>query len=177
MRSGLESGRLGATLRSPMEAAAVDELAAPPGIEVRAMRADDLEAVVAIEREAFTTPWQLRTFRDLLGRSAVELLVMEDAGEGVVGYAVLWCILEQGELANVAVAPSRRGQGLGRYLIAQVLRVARGRGVRKLYLEVRASNARAAELYRAFGFADVGVRHDYYDHPKEDARVMMATLA
>lgn len=154
----------------------MDELTAPPGIDVRRMRADDVETVVAIESEAFTTPWQPQTFLDLLDRPDVELIVMEEATEEVIGYAVLWCILDQGELANVAVAPSRRGRGLGRYLIGRVLQVARDRGVRKLYLEVRASNERAAELYRAFGFEEVGVRRDYYAHPKEDARIMMATV-
>jgi ribosomal-protein-alanine N-acetyltransferase len=140
------------------------------------MRAADIEAVVAIESEAFTTPWQPETFLGLLDRPGVELIVMEDAAEGVIGYAVLWCISDQGELANVAVAPGRRGQGLGRYLIGRVLHVARKRGVKKVYLEVRASNERALELYGAFGFRDVGVRPGYYDHPKEDARIMMAQL-
>lgn len=154
----------------------MDELVAPPGIEVRTMRAADIEAVVAIESEAFTTPWQPETFLDLLERPGVELIAMEDAAEGVIGYAVLWCVLDQGELANVAVAPGRRGQGLGRYLIGRVLHLARERGVKKVYLEVRASNAPALELYGAFGFRDVGMRPDYYDHPKEDARIMMVRL-
>ena len=45
-----------------------------------------------------------------------------------------------------------------------------------MYLEVRSSNDRALEIYRRFGFAEVGVRRDYYDEPREDARIMMATL-
>lgn len=149
----------------------------PWHVEVRAMRLVDVDAVVEIETEAFSSPWQRDTFAGLIGRPGVELLVMTEADEGVVGYAVLWCILDQGELANVAVTPALRGRGLGSRLVASVLDVARGRGVRKIFLEVRASNARAVQLYDRFGFSDVGLRKNYYDDPREDARIMMAELS
>lgn len=159
-----------------MEVVSSSALAPPDGIEIRPLRHEDIGAVVAIEREAFTTPWQPDTFAGLLDRDGVELLVLADAREGVIGYAVLWCILEQGELANIAVTPARRGEGLGALLLDHVLDVARRRGVEKLFLEVRASNAPALAMYSAFGFEQVGRRRAYYDQPKEDALVMLASL-
>lgn len=154
----------------------MDRVDASSSVEVRRMRRSDVAAVVAIEEEAFSTPWREETFASLIDRPGVELLTMEDRDEGVIGYAVLWCILDQGELANVAVTPRLRGRGLGAHLLSRVLDVARERGIESLYLEVRASNARAAELYRRFGFTDVGLRRGYYQDPKEDARIMMARL-
>lgn len=148
----------------------------PPGVSVRALRPDDIARVVEIEAEAFTSPWQAETFEGLVGRPSVELLVLVDESDAVIGYAVLWCVVDQGELANLAVAGERRGQGLGRYLLARVLDVARSRGLEKVFLEVRASNARAAQLYESFGFSGVGVRRGYYDKPREDARIMKLTL-
>lgn len=148
----------------------------PRGVRVRPMRVEDVERVVAIETEAFTSPWQSDTFEELVGRRGVELLVLEDATDGVIGYAVLWCVVDQGELANVAVAPERRGEGLGRWLVERVLDVARARGLKKIFLEVRASNDRAAHVYEDLGFVEVGVRRDYYDRPREDARIMMRAL-
>ncbi|SVC60732.1 uncharacterized protein METZ01_LOCUS313586, partial [marine metagenome] len=112
----------------------------------------------------------------LIDQSRVELLALEEEKVGVIGYAVLWCILDQGELANMAVTLQFRGNGLGAHLMASVLEVARDRGVRTMYLEVRASNERAVELYRRFGFCDVGLRKGYYQDPKEDARMMKAVL-
>jgi len=140
------------------------------------MRAEDVRAVVAIESEAFSTPWQAETFTGLLGREGVELLVLEDPAEGVIGYAVLWCVLDQGELANIAVTPALRGRGLGARLLEAVVDTARGRGVRSLYLEVRESNASAIELYHGFGFVQVGRRRAYYQSPREDALVMELRL-
>lgn len=145
-------------------------------VEVRAMRADDVDAVAAIETATFSSPWHRETFLELIGRRNLELLVMEHASEGIVGYAILWCILDQGELANLAITPPMRGRGLGTLLLGRVVEVARGHGVETMYLEVRESNAAALELYRRFGFSQVGLRKGYYDHPKEDARILMAKL-
>lgn len=140
------------------------------------MDAADVEAVAAIEADVFTTPWSAGTFASLLGRPTLELLVLDDERVGVIGYAVLWCILDQGELANVAVTPRLRGRGLGTYLLARVLDVGRERGIQTMFLEVRASNEQALDLYRRFGFSDVGRRKAYYDHPREDALIMAAKL-
>jgi len=155
----------------------VDAVSLPPGISIRPLRPEDIDAVVSIESEAFSTPWSPETFSGLIGRDAVELIVMVDQDEEVIGYAVLWCILDQGELANLALATPRRGEGLGGLLLRHVLQVAKDRGVEKLFLEVRASNRRAVELYRTQGFEEVGVRKAYYEQPREDALVMLLRLA
>ena len=142
----------------------------------RKMTAADVDAVAALEAATFTAPWKPDTFQSLLDRSGAELWVLDDPDAGVVAYAVVWCILDQGELANIAVAESHRGKGLGRYLLGKVLDVARERGVQSLYLEVRVSNEGAIELYRSFAFTQVGVRKKYYDKPVEDALIMVRRL-
>ena len=76
----------------------------------------------------------------------------------------------------MAVSPEFRRNGLGTYLMASVLETARDRGVKTMYLEVRDSNETAVELYRRFGFSDVGLRKGYYQDPKEDARMMKVVL-
>jgi ribosomal-protein-alanine N-acetyltransferase len=140
------------------------------------MVSEDVDRVVEIEADAFTSPWKADTFMTLLERPGAELWVLDHPESGVMGYAVLWCILDQGELANIAVTPEHRGRGHGAYLLSTVLDVARSRDVESIYLEVRVGNKRAIDLYRGFGFGEVGVRHQYYDAPKEDALLMVARL-
>jgi [ribosomal protein S18]-alanine N-acetyltransferase len=140
------------------------------------MQEGDVARVSAIEAEAFTSPWKEDTFRALVTRQGAELWVLDDPGVGVVAYAVVWCVLDQGELANIAVAASHRRRGHGRRLLGLVMDAARERGVKSMYLEVRASNEGAAELYRSYGFTRMGVRRDYYDNPVEDAILMVARL-
>ena len=140
------------------------------------MYTDDIDSVVAIELQAFTSPWKAETFLGLVGRDGAELWVIEHSRVGVIAYGVLWCLLDQGELANMAVAPEFLGQGLAVGLLNHLLEVARNRGVNSIYLEVRESNERAADLYLGFGFEEMGRCENYYDFPKEDARVMRIEL-
>ena len=148
----------------------------PGAVVVRSMSIEDVVTVARLERESFTTPWSARTFRTLLGRPGAELWVAEHATGGVVGYYVLWCIQDQGELANIAVEERYRGQRIGAMLLDHALEVAAGRGVESVYLEVRVSNAAARAMYESRGFEQIGVRRNYYDRPREDACVLMTRL-
>ena len=154
----------------------MERVDAGPDVLIRPMERDDVETVLSIESRVFTTPWQADTFLSLIGRPSSELWGMEHSVAGIVAYAVLWCILDQAELANIAVRSEYRGQGFASRLLERVLQIAEGRGIETIYLEVRASNTQALELYERFGFSQVGVRERYYDKPKEDALVMRLVL-
>ena len=145
-------------------------------VVIRTMQRDDIDSVVAIESQAFTSPWKAETFLGLISRDGAELWVIEHSRVGVIGYGVLWCLLDQGELVNIAIASEFLGQGLAVGLLKHMLEVASKRGVNSIYLEVRESNERATDLYIGFGFEEVGRRENYYDSPKEDARVMRIQL-
>jgi ribosomal-protein-alanine N-acetyltransferase len=145
------------------------------GLNIRRMRLADLARVMEIELQSFTMPWSEATFRGLLRRSDADLFVAEEKTV-VVGYSVFWCVLDQGELGNVSVAPGWRRRGIGEALVRAVLTHARDRGVREIFLEVRVSNMGAQKLYERYGFQQVGRRRNYYTEPVEDALVMRREL-
>ncbi|HKK92390.1 MAG TPA: ribosomal protein S18-alanine N-acetyltransferase [Longimicrobiales bacterium] len=134
-----------------------------------------MDRVVELEASAFGSPWDAETFRRLLGRTGAELMVV-DVSDEVVAYAVLWCILDQGELANIAVDEAWRRRGIGARLLDRVLERAKERGVKDLFLEVRQSNNVARDLYLRRGFTSIGMRRNYYDSPREDACVLRIGL-
>ncbi len=144
-------------------------------LSIRPMTSSDVFEVVRIETAAFSTPWSEGTFHSLLGRSGVELWVA-DWEDQVAAYAILWRVLDEGELANIAVRKDLRGRGIGSGLLGRMLEVAEDSGLRSLYLEVRESNGPAREMYARRGFDEIGVRKGYYDEPREDARVLKKSL-
>ena len=146
------------------------------GLSLRPMTSSDVPEVARIETTAFSTPWSEQTFRSLLARAGVELWVA-DWGDQLAAYAILWWVLDEGELANIAVRKDLRGRGIGAGLLSRMLKVAQDSGVRSLYLEVRESNGLAREMYARRGFHEIGVRKGYYDGPREDARVLKKSLA
>jgi ribosomal-protein-alanine N-acetyltransferase len=142
---------------------------------IRPMATSDVPDVARIETTAFSTPWSEETFRSLLHRTGVELWVAEWGGQ-LAAYAILWEVLDEGELANIAVRKDLRGRGIGSYLLRRILEIAEDLGVRSLYLEVRESNGLAREMYARRGFHEIGVRKGYYEEPREDARVLKKNL-
>ena len=147
-----------------------------PLVRIREAGRADLSTVSGLEAELYSNPWHPDTFRSLLRRKQARILVAEDPGEGVVGYAVFWWVMDQAELANLAVAREHQGAGVGGALLDRVLDEVAGLGVRTLFLEVRMSNESASRLYASRGFTQVSIRRGYYRNPREDARVLARTL-
>ncbi|HWV56257.1 MAG TPA: ribosomal protein S18-alanine N-acetyltransferase [Longimicrobiales bacterium] len=147
----------------------------PALVDIRQMQPEDLKAVMAIETNAYSVPWSRATFEGLIDRSDSDVIVATVHGH-VVGYAVCWAVLDQAELGNIAVAAPWRRRGIAARLLEEILDRQRERGVKKVYLEVRATNRAAQRLYRRYGFVTVGRRANYYSQPTEDAMVMARSM-
>lgn len=147
------------------------------GVTIDPATRDDVPEIVEIERAAFSDPWSARSFREALDHAAVFFWCARRDGLGVVGYVVAWFVADEGEIANIAVAPSASGIGVGRALLDAALREAALRDCSAVYLEVRDSNERARRLYESRGFEEVGRRRGYYRRPVEDAIVLRRSLA
>jgi len=141
---------------------------------IRPARLADVGDIGAIERAVFSDPWSGDAFTECL-TSGVPFFVAEQRGV-VAGYVVAHRAADEGEILNLGVAAAHRRQGIGRALVERVLQALAERGVRTVYLEVRASNAAARQLYESLGFGEVARRARYYRRPVEDAVVLRAAI-
>ncbi|GAA4050357.1 ribosomal protein S18-alanine N-acetyltransferase [Agromyces indicus] len=144
---------------------------------LRHARPDDLDAVMALERATFASDaWPESAMRSELSAQHTHYLVAIDDRdpEAILAYAGLLAPRGsgQGDIQTIAVAPSRRGAGLGRALMHALIDEARRRGVTELFLEVRADNPVARGLYESLGFVEIDVRRGYYQPDGVDAVVM-----
>jgi ribosomal-protein-alanine N-acetyltransferase len=139
---------------------------------IRRMIPADLEQVVAIDRASFSLPWPARSFQfELSDNPASRSWVAELAGR-VVGMIVLWLIVDEAHIATIATHPEFRRQGIGAGLLIHALRSVKAEGAQRAFLEVRAGNQVAQEMYRRFGFMEDGRRPRYYKDNNEDAILM-----
>jgi [ribosomal protein S18]-alanine N-acetyltransferase len=146
-------------------------------VVVRRANPADLPDVTSLERAAYGDPWPASAFASLPANARVFFAVARDDVDGrLAGYVVAWYVLDEGELANLAVALPDRGRGVGRALVDAVLSDARSRGTSQLYLEVRSSNVAARKLYASREFEEIGRRKGYYRSPTEDALILRRTL-
>ena len=135
-----------------------------------------LPALERLEELCFSLPWTREQLRASLPDAQHVFLAAEDEAGELLGYIGMMHVLDEGYIANVAVDPSCRRQGIGDALIAAVLDRAQALCLAFVTLELRESNLPAAALYKKHGFQAVGRRKDYYAAPREDAILMTKFL-
>ena len=137
-------------------------------LTIRTFRRSDLDQVLAIEDDSFPDPYSRLTFR-LLRRWVGEGFIVVEGG-GILGYAVAETQGTRGHIISIAVSPKSRRSGVGAALLQELIRRL-GPDVRSLFLEVRAGNRAAIQMYEKFSFGKTEVRSRYYPDG-EDAVVM-----
>lgn len=133
--------------------------------DIRTARADDVDALCAIENAVFEGDRiSRRSFRQLIDHETAQALVAESNGS-VAGYAMVLFRKGSGvaRLYSFAIAPDFGGKGIGRSLLDAAEHVAYEHGRMMLRLEVREDNARAIRLYEQNGYRKIGQEPDYYE--------------
>ncbi|MBO9689290.1 MAG: ribosomal protein S18-alanine N-acetyltransferase [Mitsuaria chitosanitabida] len=141
------------------------------------LRAVDLDEVMAIETVSYSHPWTRGNFIDSLAAGYAGF-VMRDEQARLCAYFLAMQVIDEMHLLNITVIPERQGQGLARRMLDALGLLSRARGCHQIWLEVRESNVRARQLYDRYGFAQSGLRRNYYpaDGGREDAILMTLRL-
>ena len=142
---------------------------------LRPMAADDLDAVLFIER-SFAAPWSREMFDQELRQTDISDSRVATANGAVLGYVLWWYVADEVHVVNLAVHPRWRRRGIARLLMDEVFRLGRSRGMKIATLEVRAHNDPAIGLYESMQFQKIAIRRSYYADNGEDALVMLKTL-
>ncbi len=151
----------------------------PQRLRLRPMLGLDLERVLGAEVRAYSVPWTRGNFIDSIAAGYLaELLV--DQHDELIGYFVAMVGVGELHLLNLTVAPPWQRRGHACTLLDVLEQRCRQLHLPALWLEVRAGNERARQVYRRRGFADVGLRKSYYPvahGAREDAIVMSLAVA
>lgn len=132
----------------------------------RRARREDLDVLLDIERRSFDVPWTPGEMEEEFDLAYSRFWVAEQDGR-VVAFGVHWLIAGESQLADIAVHPAFHRRGLGRRMMQKLLDDARGMGMAKMTLEVRADNAAAIDLYLKLGFVETSRRPRYYEDRHE----------
>jgi ribosomal-protein-alanine N-acetyltransferase len=143
-------------------------------IEILRMSREHLCEVAQIENLCFSDPWSVESLELMLGDQATGLVAIEDGK--LLGYVGMICVLDEGQIVNVATHPDSRRRGVGRGLMSAIEQLAKDRGIVFLSLEVRESNIAARSLYSSLGWVECGIRKNFYSKPTENACVMTKSI-
>ncbi len=141
-----------------------------PDIVTRRLEASDAAAVAELEARSFAEPWSENAVLMLTGPNAFGFVTLAD-GE-LAAYGGMVCVLDEGQITNIATDPDFRRLGLAERTLSALLAEAGERGLSFVTLEVRDSNVPARSLYEKLGFSSIGLRKNFYRKPTEDAVIM-----
>ncbi len=164
---------------------------------VEPMKLEDIEEVMAIERQSFPLPWSATTYQhELCNNQNSHYVVVRQARPflspgpfwarlvfwggrrhspphaPILGYGGFWIVVDEAHISTIAVAPAWRRRGVGELLLLAMIEQGLNLGAHIVTLEVRVSNMIAQNLYRKYGFVVTGHRKHYYRDNGEDAYIM-----
>jgi len=141
-------------------------------MEIRRTVPDDVPMIAALEAEIFTDAWSERDIFSYVCMTGGMCYTALSEGR-VIAYIIGRLIAPEGEIYRIATAPSYRRRGIAYRLLDFAVKTERGHGLEVLFLEVREGNIPARNLYRSYGFREMGERKNYYKDPVENAVVMV----
>ena len=133
-------------------------------ISIKKMKKSDIDKAQIVENSCFVHPYDMN---ETYGKNKLSLCAFYN--DNFAGYVCTYYVLDEVNIMTVAVKEIYRRKGIGEKLMKELIQVSKELGMKKIYLEVRYSNANARLLYEKVGFEKCGIRKDYYTDPKEDA--------
>ena len=142
-------------------------------VDFRRLELRDLNAIEAIERDSYPTPWSRSMFAGELAKpSSISLGAFDPETDQLLGYLIISRYVDAWHVMNLAVAPKYRRRRIAASLLDRLFELTSNEGRRGYTLEVRVSNDVAIKLYEQAGFKARGIRRGYYTDNREDALIM-----
>lgn len=140
-------------------------------VNVRKMEFRDIKKVVELEEKYLLESLGEKLIASELSEknNGVSFYVIEN-DDVVIGYIGRYYFFQEAEVLNFVVDESYQRQGYGQKLFDKM--VEDMKDVKKITLEVRASNIKGINFYTKNGFKQVGVRKKYYKNG-EDALLLL----
>lgn len=142
-------------------------------IKTRLMTRDDIDDVVKISGESFSTTegWNSSSLEhELINHLSHCFVITKD--NSICGFATMWIVYGEANINSIAIAKDYRDQGLGSILIKDMMQYCIENKTNIMTLEVRGSNLRALHVYEKLGFVVEGERLNYYQSNGESAILM-----
>lgn len=135
----------------------------------------NIEALAGLERDIFPDSWSEKALKETLGQKQAAILGAW-IGDELAGYIILYYVLDECEIARIAVKPAYRRRGAAGRLLEETEIFCHAKEIKRLLLEVRESNFAARTFYQKHGFEIDGIRKNFYTNPPEDAILMSHRL-
>lgn len=143
--------------------------------EILEVKEENIAEIAALEADIFPDAWSGKSLRESLRNPQTIMLGAREAGR-LAGYVIFYYVLDEGEIARIAVDESCRRRGAARALLDALAGICADRGISRWMLDVREHNQAAIAFYHSYGFVEDGIRKNFYTSPTENAILMSLEL-
>lgn len=144
-------------------------------MEIREILTGDINQVASLEQQIFSDAWSENAVAETF-RQPQSILTGAFESNVLKGYLIVYYVLDELEIARIAVAPNCRRQGIAERLLQDLEEKSRQLKIDRWLLDVRESNQAAIGLYKKYGFSEDGKRKKFYTDPVETAILMSRTI-
>lgn len=147
-------------------------------IEIDKMSLSDLIEIKDILLTDFDDFWNYNILEQEI-KSANSHYLVAKKGKEIVGFAGIKVVLENADIMNIVVKQNYRNQGIGSSLLEKILSLSKNLNISHICLEVSQDNLYAINLYKKFGFTEIGFRKNYYinNSTKKNGIIMSLNLS
>lgn len=130
---------------------------------IRQMKEKDLDEIILIEKELFTSPRNKEQFLYEINENEFSRSFVLEMKNEIIAYGMMWFLFENADITNIAVKKKYQKQGYGLKMLKHLLKEAINNNCEFVHLEVRINNKEAINLYNKMGFETVRIRKHYYE--------------
>ena len=134
-----------------------------------------MEQVAQMEADVFPDPWSYHEVRSTV-RQKHSFCAAAMEGDSLLGYFLCYYVLDECEIARIAVAESERRRGIGQMLFDYMQQICQEKELTRMLLDVRKSNRTAIAFYEKNGFGTDGERKLYYGGKNPEDAVLMSRI-
>lgn len=142
-------------------------------ISINKMNLHDLKTIETSLLNDFDDFWNSNILKQEIESDSSTIYTLK-INDKIVGFAGISIVLDEADITNIVIKKNCRGQKLSFFLMAILIDLASKSGCKKINLEVNEKNIIAINLYKKFGFEQVGLRKKYYND--QDAVLMSKVL-
>jgi ribosomal-protein-alanine N-acetyltransferase len=147
-------------------------------IEILDFDAKYANEILQIQAETGLSFWSKKDYINELVKDDSIFKIAQNADKKIIGFALVRLLIgdstslfDSSEILNIAVRKSFQKQGFGQIIFGEIVGELRRKNIKEIWLEVRASNAKAIAFYQKNGFEFQFERKNYYQNPPENALV------
>ena len=143
-------------------------------ISIYKMEISDLDSISDILSSEFDDFWNYNVFKNELHNKNSRYIVAKQNNE-IVGFAGIWIAIDEAHITNIVTRKDLRNLGIGSLLLNNLIILCNNLNLKSITLEVNEFNSSAINLYKKFGFNNLGIRKNYYKN-FESAIIMSKKL-